>query len=281
MATTSFTGVKVTQISSEVINLLYKNKTLDLGKEEYPNQFIVFKSEGSQSALARVDGTGKAANLISDKLTASGIKAKNKEQAMALDMLLDDTVPVNVMTGKAGSGKTICALAVALAKFEAGKYKKIIVTRPMSQVGSYELGILPGTVSERFSPYLGNFYDNLIQLAGKNLEDILEQFNIECLPIQLMRGRSLMDTFIICDEVQVLDFNEMRTLGTRVGENSKIVIMGDMQQRDSKISKTNTGLYKLMNSEISKESALVASIELLKVERSKTSALFGDIFEEK
>jgi PhoH-like ATPase len=281
MANKPFTGVNVIQISKEEIDKLYKNKKIELPEAEYPNLFIVFKSEGSNSALARVDATGKCANLIPDKLTASGIKAKNKEQAMALDMLLDDNVPINILTGRSGSGKTICALAVALAKYEAGKYKKIILTRPMSQVGGYELGILPGTVAERFSPYLGNFYDNLIQLAGKDLETILEQFNIECLPIQLMRGRSLMDTFIICDEVQVLDFNEMRTLGTRVGANSKIVIMGDLAQIDRKLTKQNTGLYKLMHSEIAKESGIIGAIELLKVERSIMSKIFGDIFEEK
>jgi|SRR5579863_5476916 len=278
---TPFTGVKVVQSTSDKLNQLYKDKNIILSKSEYPNLFIVFKSEGSQSALCRVDHTGKQANLIPDKLSAYGIKAKNKEQAMALDMLLDETVPVNVITGRSGSGKTILSLAVGLDKYEKGIYKKIVLTRPMSQVGGYELGILPGTVQERFSPYLGNFYDNLIQLTNcKNLENVMEQYNVECIPIQLLRGRSIIDTFIIADEVQVLSYGDMLTLGTRVGENSKIVIMGDLNQRDSKIAKANTGLDKLMHSSVAKESALVAAIELLKVERSATSQLFGDIFEE-
>lgn len=277
---TPFTGVKVITSTSDKLSELYKDKKIVLSKNEYPNMFIVFKSEGSSSALCRVDHTGKQANLISEKTAAYGIKPKNKEQSMALDMLLDPKVPVNVITGKSGSGKTILSLAAGLQQYENGVYKKIILTRPMSQVGGYELGILPGTVQERFAPYLGNFYDNLIQLTNqKNLENVMEQYNVECLPIQLMRGRSIMDTFIIADEVQVLNYPEMLTLGTRVGENSKMVIMGDLNQRDSKIAKDKTGLDKLMNSLIAKESSLVAAIELLKVERSATSALFGDIFE--
>lgn len=274
----AFTGVKVIGVSSEKINALYKSKTIELDKDEYPNLFIVFKAE-NQSALTRVSADGKSGILISDKLSASGIKPKNKEQTMALDMLLDDKVPVNILTGRAGSGKTILSLAVALSKIEAGKYKKLILTRPMSQVGQYNLGMLPGMVDEKFLPYLGNFQSNLSQLGGKDLEHLMEIYDIDCMPIQLMRGCSFKDTFVICDEVQVLDSMEILTIGTRVGENSKILFLGDLNQRDSNIAKTNTGLYKLMNAPKAKESALIAAIDLIKCERSAVSALFGEIFE--
>ncbi len=280
MATNSFTGVSVKKVSSEVITKLYAEKNIKLSESDYPNSFIVFKSE-TASALTRVDSTGKQANLISDKIKAGKIKPRNKEQYMALDMLLDDSVPVNVITGKAGSGKTLLTLATALEKVEDGKYKRIILTRPMSQVGKYSLGSLPGTVEEKFLPYLANFQTNLTQLGGRDLVGLMARYDIECLPMQLIRGASFMDTFIIADEVQVLDESEMLTLGTRVGEGSKIVILGDLDQRDEKIAKTSTGLYKLMNNTLCKESPLVAAIELLKSERSATAALFSQIFESK
>lgn len=276
---TAFTGVKVIQTTSDVVNSVYKKKQLELDKKEWPNLFIVFKGEPSQSALCRVDATGSTAHLISDKTTASGIKPRNKEQYMALNMLLDDTVPVVIMTGKAGTGKTILALAAGLQKIEEEKYKKIILTRPMSQVGKRDLGMLPGTAEEKFMPYLGNFLDNLSHFGGTDVNHLMERYDIECRPLQLMRGSSFSNAYIICDEVQVLDAHEMLTLGTRVAEGSKIVLLGDLNQIDEKIVKTKTGLYEVMNSSICKESPLVGGIELLKVERGPVAQLFTEIFE--
>lgn len=274
----TYTGVEVVHVPRETIDILYKFKFIDSEDQAYPNKFVVLKSEdGSGSALARVAGSGFRMNLIRDNLSASTIKPRNKEQAMAFDMLLDDSVTVCVLTGKAGSGKTILALAAALEKLEDGKYKRIILTRPMSQVGEFNLGILPGNVDEKFIPYLGNFQGNLQQL-GKDIKILMERYDVECIPLQLIRGCSFIDTYIICDEAQVMNEKDMLTLGTRVGDNSKLIIMGDLDQIDGKIKKEETGLYKLMNSETSKESPLVAAIELLKIERSATAKLFTEIF---
>lgn len=277
---TPFTGVRVVETTAQRINELYKTKKIVIGKKDFPNSFIVFKSD-SQSALTRVNQDGETASLISDKLKASNIKPRNKEQFMALDMLLDDSVTVCIMTGRAGSGKTLLSLAAALQKMDEEKYDRIILTRPMSQVGRYDLGALPGSVDEKFMPYLGNYESNLSQFASKDITHLMERYHIECRPLQLMRGASYAKTFIIADETQILDEHEMLTLGTRVGEGSKIVILGDLNQRDEKIAVNNTGLYKMMNHKLSKESTLVAAIELLKVERSETCKLFADIFEKK
>ncbi len=275
----TFTGVRVAECTADRINKLYKDKEIVIGKKDFPNSFIVFKTEGQQSALTRVGPDGETAYLISDKLKAGNIKPRNKEQYMALDMLMDDEVPVIIMTGKAGTGKTLMALAAALTKVEEGKYDSIILTRPMSQVGKYNLGALPGDVNEKFNPYLGNYETNLSQLAGKDLEHIKSRYNVQTIPIQLMRGCSFTNSFIICDEVQVLPDHEMLTIGTRVGEGSKMVIMGDLDQRDEKIGVTSTGLYKMMNSKLAKESPLVGAIELLKIERGPVAELFTNIFE--
>lgn len=278
MAITSFTGVRVVQSTSIVIDYLFKQKTIVLDEPMFPNLFVVLKAE-KQSALGRVDATGRNLNLISDKLKLGSIKPRNKEQLMAMDMLLDKKVTINVMTGKSGSGKTILTLAAALQLVEEGSYSRIILTRPMASVGKTELGFLPGNVKEKFDPYLGNFQDNLSQLGGGDSSHAMERFNVECIPIQLMRGRSFLKSFIICDEIQILTEMEFMTIGTRVGEGSKIVMLGDLQQRDVRIAKTATGLYKFINSSITKESPLAASIELLKNERSPTSLLFSEVFE--
>ncbi len=278
---TNFTGVRVVETTAERINELYKKKSIVIGKKDFPNSFIVFKTEGQQSALTRVDSTGLSANLISDKLSAGKFKPRNKEQFMALDMLMDDKVQVVLMSGRAGTGKTIAALAAALSKLEDDKYEEIILTRPMSQVGKWDLGSLPGNVDEKLLPYLGNFQSNLAQLgAGKDMELLMNRYSIRCIPIQLMRGCSFSKSFIILDEAQVLDEHEMLTIGTRVGEGSKIVICGDLKQIDTKIAANKTGLYKVFNSKLAKESSLVGAIELLKVERGPVSLLFTEIFEE-
>ncbi len=276
---TPFTGVKVIETTNDNINKLYVDRYIELETVEYPNLYLVIKASEQQSALARVDSTGTKAVLLPDKLTAQGIKPKNKEQVMALDALLDVGLTVNIMTGLAGSGKTLLSLAAALQHIEKGNYKKLILTRPMSQVGQYDLGILPGNVDEKFLPFLGNFETNLSQLGGKDIDLLMQRYDIECLPIQLMRGCSFKDAIIICDEIQILDAHEMLTIGTRVGENCKIVLLGDLNQRDKKIAKEKTGLYTVMNSELAKESCLVSAIQLLKNERSVTAKLFSDIFE--
>ena len=152
----------------------------------------------------------------------------------------------------------------------------------MSWVGKHSLGALPGDVDEKFRPYLQNYLCNLEFMLGGNpdaITDLISQYRIEFLPIQLIRGAYWHDAFIIADEVQALDYHEMLTLGTRVAEGSKLIIMGDLGQRDEKIAKEKTGIHKFINSDLVKKNPLVASLELIKCERSKVSQLFADVFE--
>jgi PhoH-like ATPase len=281
-----FTGVKVLEDQDPaLVTELYKNKKIDIeslpnSNSFYPNLFIVIKSASQASALTRVSPDGRTLLLLQD-IEASGIKPKNKEQTMALNMLMDDSVPLNVLIGRAGTGKTLLTLAVAMQKFEEKKYERLILTKPMSQVGKRDLGALPGDVNEKFAPYLMNYMSNFEQLVGrKSTQDAISQFHIEFIPMQLIRGASFLNAFVIADEVQVLDHHEMLTLGTRIGENSKLVVMGDLNQRDEKIAKNKTGLWKIMEDEKMKSSGLVAAIELIKVERSPLAKLFADVFEE-
>ena len=219
-------------------------------------------------------------------VAAGSLCPRNKEQRMAIDALMDDSVKVVVLTGRAGTGKTIMTLAAAINKIESRSYNKIILTKPMSQVTKYDIGALPGDVNDKFKPYLDNYFGNLEFMFGdtgidgkQKAQSILEQYRVEFVPLQLIRGCSWHNAFILADECQTLDHHEMVTLGTRVGEGSKIVIMGDLAQRDEKISKESTGIYKFINDEKATNSEFVASIELLKSERGEVSALFRDIFE--
>jgi len=140
------------------------------------------------------------------------------------------------------------------------------------------------TSAEKFEPYLECYMCNIEHLVKgsgkkKSVRHILDQYDIEFIPLQLIRGASWANAFIICDEAQPLNAMEIETLGTRVGDGSKIAILGDLNQRDEDIAKDKTGLYRLVNSSIAKDSELIASIELIKCERSPTSALFSEIFE--
>lgn len=282
-----YTGFKTYEVNDELVEDLHNDGKVLAGWDKrcafYPNMYIELRSNQSEkhTALGKVDATGTRINKISS-LKICGVEPRNREQVYALDALNNDDIPVVVLTGSAGTGKTLLSLAVAINKIETRKYKKVILTRPMSEVGRYRLGALPGTMEEKFGPYLSNYMTNLEQLVGdkRAIYDLQEQMKFEIMPIQLFRGASFNNCLVLADEVQVLNYMEMLTIGTRIGENSKIIIMGDLNQRDAPIAKDKTGIYKMVNDMKSKESPLVAAIELQKCERSPTSRLFAEIFEE-
>lgn len=284
-----YPGIRVHNVKKELIDKLYTEKEIEVWDNRYnwyENLYVVVKDEtGSQSsALAKVVGNKLKLLAVDRSLSISGITPRNKEQCFAMDALLTDGIQVVVLTGKAGTGKTILTLAAALHAMDQRKYDRIILTRPMSWVGKHALGALPGDIEDKFGPYLENYMCNLQYMMGGNKErvkDLIAQYHMEFLPLQLIRGASWPNSFIIADEVQTLDYHEMTTLGTRVGEGSKIVIMGDMAQRDEKIAKDKTGIFKFVNHMKAKESPFVASIELIKSERGRVSELFAEVFEAK
>ena len=281
----AYTGVKVLEVEQSVINSLYENKVFPMWEEilDLPeNVYVVCKDIAGQSssALAKVERGDLV--LLDVNISCQNLYPRNKEQRMAMDALLDHEIKVVTLTGRAGTGKTLLTLAAAIEAMDREKYKRIILTRPMSWVGKHGLGALPGDVDEKFRPYLQNYLCNLEFMLGGNpnaVIDLVHQYRIEFIPIQLIRGASWHDAFIIADEVQTLDYHEMVTLGTRVAEGSKLVIMGDLGQRDEKIEKEKTGIYKFVNSKGAQKSPFVASLELIKSERSPVSQLFADVFE--
>lgn len=282
-----YTGVKVAEVPRALVDEAFSNGFVEIWDKRlgfYPNMFVYLKpNDGKNNGAITVVKNDKLRTVTSKNMHAFGIKPKNKEQIMAMHALLDDDIKLAIMTGKAGTGKTLLAIASALQKVQEGVYDRILITRPMSQVGKYNLGALPGDVNEKFGPYLENYLTNITQLVGSDkisMEFLMQKYNVTAMPLQLIRGASWTKTFVVADEVQVLDHDEMLTLGTRIGEGSKLVVLGDLRQRDEKIAKANTGLYKLMNDQRAKDSPLVSAIELLKCERSPLSALVASIFED-
>ena len=307
----------VSMLDPAVLMELYTQGQIELSnslwevfpESAHPNSCWVLQAHAGgspSSALVRVSPDGSSLLLVSNDPKVP-VKPKNKEQAMLLATLLDPRVMVQIVSGKAGTGKTLLALAAAMAQVESGQYEKIILTRPMSQVGSRDLGTLPGTLEEKFAPFLLNYASNIEQLlkvpngkhdTGKKqmglskqppqetmnglkgpMLDFFQWYRVEMVPLQLLRGASFSNAFIIADEVQVLDHHEMLTLGTRVAHGSKLVLMGDLAQRDEKISREQTGLHKIIHDLRMNESTLTACIELVKVERGPVAELFTRVFE--
>jgi PhoH-like ATPase len=301
-----YKGVVVIDVRDSVVNKIYKDKSVNitsvisgaLSEPEFkywhlsPHCFIVLKAvggSGKQTALSRVSSDCATLVLLTDyqKSPVSGLRPRNKEQNMLLNTLMDPAITCQIVTGLAGGGKTLCSIAAAFYQtFERDDlpYNRIILTRPMDPVGKTGLGALPGTVEEKFSPYLANFFSNFSCLLGEHgdsyIRMLMENKKIEMVPLQLIGGASYSNAFILADEVQSLDEDEMYALGTRVSENSKIILMGDYRQRyGTKGKLSETGLYTLMNSSILHRSKFAAAIKLIKQERSEIAGLFTEIFD--
>ena len=305
-------GVFVLHVSSQIFKDLYKHEgvvikdiienmltdvecaQLGLPEQSYdwkrfPHSNLVLKSvppDKKQSALVSVTSDLKDALLLEDfnegKSKAHGLHSRNKEQNMVLNALFDEEVKCVTIEGKAGSGKTICALAAALALLQRKKYEKIILSRPMSAVGS-PMGALPGTAEEKFRPYLENYFDNFEFLMGKNgmnyLEAMIDKGQIEFKPLKLIGGSSWHNSLVIADEVQSLTPEQFYALTTRPAEGTKIVLMGDSAQRYGKAKDvTTTGLYQWTENVLIHESPIVSYIKLVKQERSALADLAYKVF---
>jgi PhoH-like ATPase len=281
----AYTGFRQLYVPQQIIDEIHYTGSTPIWAEYntfHPNLYLELKSyESSSTALARVSADKQSITRVYPK-EAENIKPRNREQIFAIDALLNSNITVVVFTGAAGTGKTILTLAAAFKMISARRYEQIILTRPMSEVGRYRLGALPGDASEKFSPYLDNYFTNIEQIVDDHVSqsDLLRAFRIKITPLQLIRGASFNNSLVIADEMQICTPGEILTLGTRIGENSKLIIMGDLNQRDERIAREETGMYQFINNETTKGSSLVAYLELQKCERSATAQLFSSVFQE-
>jgi PhoH-like ATPase len=281
-----YTGFTKHLVDDEIIDRFYDNEKIYLEKEEiklFANQMVMLVSSANEkkTGIARFTSYNAPLKKIIERSDVWGVKPRNKEQNFALDLLLDPNVPVVTLVGKAGSGKTLCAIAAGLHQtVEDGQestYRRLIVTRPIQPLGR-DIGYLPGTLEEKMAPWLSPIRDNLEYLLGdrKMLDLYFEDGTIEVEAMTYIRGRSISNAFIIIDECQQLTQHEIKTILTRVGENTKIVMTGDIEQIDNVyVDETSNGLTYVV--EKFKDHDLAGHITLLRGERSKVATLAAKI----
>lgn len=283
-----YTGFLELYIHTEHLSRFYEKGELVLSEIAnhpfYPNQFIIMKDAlgSSASAVGMVDHSGKKVK----KLTFPhehvwGIRPRNVQQTMAFELLMREDLPLVTLIGKAGTGKTLLALAAGLMQTEdLGKYKKLLVARPIVPVGK-DIGFLPGEKQEKLRPWMQPIFDNLEYLFNTKkpgeLDAILAGMSsIEVEALTYIRGRSLPEQFIIIDEAQNLTKHEVKTILTRVGEKSKIILMGDPEQIDHPyLDEYNNGLTYVV--ETFKDQKIAGHVRLIKGERSGLAQLAADL----
>lgn len=278
-------GVKEVAISPEDLQRFFKEGRIEIPLRDVPaNGSIMFCESGStdRTALGRYDAKqGVVRQLLTPREGIAGIRPRNREQAFALDLLLDDSVKLVTLIGSAGTGKTLLALAAGLNRVvEGGAFTRLLISRPVMPLGR-DLGYLPGDIDEKLGPWMQPLYDNLeyLLVAGggkrrgfRGFEELLDSGQIQVEPLTYIRGRSLPAQFVIVDEAQNLTPHEVKTVVTRCGEGTKIVLTGDPYQIDNPyVDATSNGLSLIADR--LRDESIAGHVLLTKGERSELSNL--------
>lgn len=289
----AYTGVLEREVDPELIAEAYtRGWVAEEGEALCPHQFVILKNVGnpSQTAMTRFDSRQRRLQLVGRyKEGVWGIFARNREQIFALDLLLDDNVPLVTLDGMAGTGKTLLAIACGLQRVaDEKRYRRLVVARPIFPLGK-DIGFLPGSLDEKLNPWMKPIFDNLDLLMGgedaregagnggggrqargaqvPHYQALIDQKIIEVEPLTYIRGRSLPRQFLVIDEAQNLTPHEVKTVITRAGEGTKIVLTGDRQQIDNPyVDATSNGLSYVV--ERFRRSPLAGHVTLRKGERS-------------
>ncbi len=276
-------------VDDQTIDKFYNGGDVFIDNEEHkihPNEFLLLISNANEkkTALARFVTDEDPVKPLVDYNTTNGVwevRPRNKEQSFALNLLMDPNIPIVSLVGRAGSGKTLMAIAAGLHQVldpSSDLYTRLIVSRPVQPMGK-DLGYLPGTLTEKMMPWVAPIQDNLECLMGndrRTLDDYMGRGTIEIEALTYIRGRSISNAFIIIDEAQNLSRHELKTILTRVGENTKIVLTGDIEQIDNTyLNETSNGLTHAI--EKFKQYTLSGHITLQKGERSKVASLAAKI----
>lgn len=280
-----YSGVQTTVDEKAGLDLLQNNSINpgDYGLALNPHECILFQNEvGDGVALGRLVATDKI--KLVRKVYPWNIAARNKEQSFAMDLIMDKTVDLVTLTGRAGTGKSLIVLAAALELVVSKReYDKFIIYRPIQPVGN-DIGYLPGTMEEKLAPWFQAIMDNFELLFGnkvgsdwkRDLEMFQKKGRIEMEAITYIRGRSIPNAIILIDECQNLSKEEVKTILTRAGENTKIILTGDIEQIDnSGLDATSNGLTHVI--EKFKDSSLAGHITFTQGERSRLASTAADI----
>lgn len=281
-----YTGSRsLENVEADLITEMYKPPyefsvdELSEGHPFVPNEYLILRSD-HKSALAAYDDERKLIRHV-DKIPAFGITPRNSEQTFALDAILNDDVRLVTLSGRAGTGKTLLALAGALKRKKC--YRQILMARPIVALSNKDIGYLPGDIQSKLDPYMKPLFDNLgvIEHAEgstkkSEVSKLLEDNVLVIEPLSYIRGRSLVKTFFIIDEAQNLTPHEIKTIITRAGEGTKIIFTGDIFQIDHPyLDSHSNGLSYLI--EKMRGQRLYAHVNLTKGERSELADLAGSI----
>jgi PhoH-like ATPase len=283
-----YTGMMEMSVSSAKIAEFRAKSELTLadGKKFFPNEYCTLLDESNtkKAALAKVDATGtKLVPIIDCRDGVWGIKPRNREQHFALDALLDDRIKLVTLMGKAGTGKTLLAMAAGLKRVVNDReFRRLVVARPTISMGK-ELGFLPGSLEEKLAPWMQPIHDALEMLSDLNMGhdhrrsgDLMRSGTIVVEALSYIRGRSIANQFMIIDEAQNLTPLEVKTIVTRVGSGTKIVFTGDPYQIDNPYVDSSSNGFNYVVSKF-RDQAVSAHIELQKGERSELAELAANI----
>ena len=279
VANSGWTGIEELTVGSSVIDDLYSSDRADHeAAHSLPIHTGVVLHSDRGSALARVTAD-KQLQLIRGDRSAFGLHGRSAEQRIALDLLLDDSIGIVSMGGRAGTGKSALALCAGLeAVMEKRIHKKVVIFRPLYPVGGQELGYLPGSEGEKMSPWAQAVFDTLGALVSQPvIDEIVDRGLIEVLPLTHIRGRSLHDSFVIVDEAQSLERGVLLTVLSRIGTASRVVLTHDIGQRDNLRVGRHDGVVAVV--ETLKGHPLFAHVTLTRSERSPIAALVTEMLE--
>lgn len=272
-------GVVELEVAGATIDELYEKRTVHVpDAEKTPVNTGVILTGNGQSALGRVDDHG-AIRLIGDR-ELFGVRGRNAEQRIALDLLGDPGVGVLSLGGPAGTGKSVLALAAGLeAVMERNTHRRVLIFRPIYAVGGQDLGYLPGSEEEKMRPWTDAVHDALDAIASEAVVDeIVRRDVVDVLPLTYIRGRTLSDTFVIIDEAQNLERTVLLTALSRLGEGSRVVLTHDVAQRDNLRVGRHDGIASVIAS--LRGHPLFGHVSLNRSERSEIAALVADALDD-
>jgi PhoH-like ATPase len=274
-----YSGMAELDVTAAELDELYDDGSADVpAARDLPCHCGLVLLSDRGTALGRV-GPDKQVRLVRGDREAFGIHGRSAEQRVALEMLLDPEVGIVSLGGRAGTGKSALALCAGLeAVMERRQHKKVVVFRPLFAVGGQDLGYLPGSESEKMSPWAQAVFDTLGAITSRDvIDEVLDRGMLEVLPLTHIRGRSLHDAFVIVDEAQSLERNVLLTVLSRIGANSKVVLTHDVAQRDNLRVGRHDGVVAVV--EKLKGHPLFAHVTLTRSERSPIAALVTEMLE--
>ncbi len=281
-----WTGMREIQLTDEQMSSLWEHESLDApdpadcGEDltSLPIHTGLVIHAGRGSALGRIGDDG-IIRLVRGDQEVFGIHGRSAEQRVAIDLLLDESIGIVSMGGRAGTGKSALALCAGLeAVMERRQHKKIMVFRPLYAVGGQDLGYLPGSEAEKMNPWAQAVFDTLgAMVSSEVLEEVMARGMLEVLPLTHIRGRSLHDAFVIVDEAQSLERNVLLTMLSRIGQSSRVILTHDVAQRDNLRVGRHDGVAAVI--EALKGHSLFAHVTLERSERSAVAALVTDMLE--